>query len=478
VGWRRTNMSNKTTRVLARDILATFGSLLDDPSTEAANKHNDPAKKEMMRSWINGIIKIRGNNLEDLNDLRRGNDYIVLLEVLSGYRLTTGYRQPHNFVEMANNLELFLKFLRHVGIDTVITAMDLYEGKFEKVMFVLVQLAKTFEEKSDVNKTLEAFSKHGLSKAQNKRLSQKMDKQLQPIELKLEQAILDQIYQLAAIHQAEIDHEEARKKEAQKNAKKLTALALLSQSEVDKLPLFFTAHLPDSTKDIRDFDTTLPILELIETICLAKGWNKDEYFPKTMDDKDVDIDYVLGEIKDREIKLVYISLVVGETKPEIPKPEKRVRRMDPRGKSAPQIPTAQHQSVMDSTNTSASGRRTLVRQNSYVSLKAWDPKMDEDEQESLKRVKARSNAFGKARDVKAIKSPLVLAMEKEHKAMLEKLNLDDLKMPPPISNFRASNLQNISLSSLDKALRDLEAFEHIYGANQEFAPDNFFKDLL
>jgi len=254
---------------------------------------------------------------------------------------------------------------------------------------------------------------------------------------------------------------------------------MLSQHDIAKVPLQFTVHLPDGTKDVRDFDSTMPLVELLENICSTKGWKMEEYLPKMMDDKDVDLDFVLGEVKEKEIKIIHISPIVDETKPaEILKTEKHVKRID-RGKyQAHTTPAQPAQDATTQASSAAGGRRGLVRQNSYVSIKAWNANDDEDEQESLKRVVARSNVV-KTRAVKNTKSPLVVAMEREHKAMLEKLNLDEIKMPPPLSEKdNKSKLRDVSLASLDKAVRDLEAFEHIYGANKEFAPENFFKDLL
>jgi len=255
-------------------------------------------------------------------------------------------------------------------------------------------------------------------------------------------------------------------------------MALLSHQEIARVPLYFTVALPDGSKDIRDFDATMPLLELLEAICKAKGWLFDEYLPKTMDDKDVDLDYVLGEVKEREIKLVHVSLFGDVAKPveEAPKAEKRIKRMD-RGKNAP---AASGFSAAPADTSGVPVRRGLVRQNSYVSIKAWNPDEDEDEQESLRRVRARY-AMGKSKVAeKTEKSPIVVAMEREHKATLDKLNLDGIKMPPPITSkeLQLKKISDLNLSALDKSLNDLISFENIYGANHDWAPENFFKGLL
>jgi len=158
-------------------------------------------------------------------------------------------------------------------------------------------IAKTFEE-SDNNKSFDIVNKPHLSKTQNKRLSAKIDKRISNMEIKLEQNVFDQIYRIAPHYQTEIDNENAVKKEIKF---KKTALALLSQSDVPKIALNFTIHLPDGTTEVRDFNATLPLMELLETICLAKGISLTKYQPKTMNDKELDLDIVLGEIKKKKL---------------------------------------------------------------------------------------------------------------------------------------------------------------------------------
>jgi len=254
-------------------------------------------------------------------------------------------------------------------------------------------------------------------------------------------------------------------------------MSVLMDEETPKGPQFFTVHLPDGTKEVREYDATLPLMELLENICVAKGYFLDDCKPLGMDDKELDIDYVLGEIKDKEIK---VTIVQAEevAKPEPQKASKRVNRIVQKKNATPGVAGATKPSTETQTAPQPQ-RRGLVRQNSYASIKMYDPKEDQDEQESRKRVQNRTNAF-QARQVKQTKSPLVIAMEREHKAMLEKLNLVGLKMPDQMNEkeLKVTKLQLLDMASLDKTLRDLEAFESIYGSNQEYSPETFFKDLL
>eukprot|EP01124_Arcella_intermedia_P007637 TRINITY_DN1470_c0_g2_i1.p1 TRINITY_DN1470_c0_g2~~TRINITY_DN1470_c0_g2_i1.p1 ORF type:complete len:485 (+),score=165.68 TRINITY_DN1470_c0_g2_i1:294-1748(+) len=475
-------------RVFAKEIVSSFGPFLQtDRSAEAAKPYNVPAKKDMLKGWINGIITIRGYSLEEFGDLKRGSHFLVLLETLCGTRLTTGYRKPRTFVEMANNLEIFLKFMKHNGIDVGnIAAMDLYEGKFEKLLTIILLLAKNFTEQSDTNKTFDVVNKSAGKEKTTKRLSQKFDKKLQTLEIKLEQAKLDHIYQLAAIHQAELDKEEALRKEKEKEKKKFTAMALISQTEVSRVPLFFTVHLPDGAKDVRDFDATLSLVELLESICTLKNWNSDDFIFKSMDGKDVDMDFVLGEVKDREVKLEKCAFVEQAQKVDgQQKTEKRIKRIaKPAGLQTQQSwiananATAAANTNATETTTAAPARRAFTRQNSYIAIKAWNPEEDADEMESRKRVKQRNfnSTIGESK-LKDIKSPLVVAMEREHKAILDKLNLEGIKLPPETPK-PVEKLADIKLDALDRALKEIEKFENVYGANQEYSSDNFFRGLL
>jgi len=140
------------------------------------------------------------------------------------------------------------------------------------------------------------------------------------------------------------------------------------------------------------------------------------------------------------------------------------------------------QPASESTEPAAQNRRFLTRKNSYVSMKVYDPNADEDETESRKRVEARQyHKIGpENRNLKERVSPFVMAMEKEHKIMLAKLNLDGIKIPPPLSDkeMKISHMSDININLLDAALKELTAFEQIYGSSSEYSAENYFKGLL
>lgn len=60
-------------------------------------------------------------------------------------------------------------------------------------------------------------------------------------------------------------------KRESKGKKVVPLQRVVHTEEVVKQPITFTVHMPDGSTEVRDFNATMPLMELVESICNAKG---------------------------------------------------------------------------------------------------------------------------------------------------------------------------------------------------------------
>eukprot|EP01124_Arcella_intermedia_P003514 TRINITY_DN11941_c0_g1_i1.p1 TRINITY_DN11941_c0_g1~~TRINITY_DN11941_c0_g1_i1.p1 ORF type:complete len:919 (+),score=272.56 TRINITY_DN11941_c0_g1_i1:383-2758(+) len=140
--------SRSTDEVRTSDIVNEFGPYLaeDEYTPETVKRYITIKHELMLKNWINSKIKEKSPKITTLETLRSGKELIFLLEELSGRTLASYNKLPKGFVECCLNLELFLGFVRHLGINTdKIESQDLYETKHHVLLLALVRMAVKFE---------------------------------------------------------------------------------------------------------------------------------------------------------------------------------------------------------------------------------------------------------------------------------------------------------------------------------------------
>eukprot|EP00029_Vermamoeba_vermiformis_P002893 TRINITY_DN1325_c0_g1_i1.p1 TRINITY_DN1325_c0_g1~~TRINITY_DN1325_c0_g1_i1.p1 ORF type:complete len:782 (+),score=119.10 TRINITY_DN1325_c0_g1_i1:141-2486(+) len=110
----------------------------------AAKSERDERSKKIIIGWINRHLANRGMEITNLTtDLQDGVYLINLLEEVSGKKLEFYVKKPDNMTKKIDNLNLFIKFLSHLGLKvTGVSAMDIYSGNENIMLAILLLIIK------------------------------------------------------------------------------------------------------------------------------------------------------------------------------------------------------------------------------------------------------------------------------------------------------------------------------------------------
>jgi hypothetical protein len=109
-----------------------------------AKNERDEKCKKIIIGWINRYLAVRGMEITNLTtDVQDGVALINLLEEVSGKKLEFYVKKPDNMTKKIDNLNLFIKFLSHLGIRvTGVSAMDIYSCNENIMMAILLLIIK------------------------------------------------------------------------------------------------------------------------------------------------------------------------------------------------------------------------------------------------------------------------------------------------------------------------------------------------